>query len=117
MRTGGLLILLAAVVAALACSDDHARIVDTESCRANMNALATDLIVYHSIYEKWPAELTEVDDVVGRSFPLVCPASGEKYDYVLDDSVYVISCPCGEHGHISLGRPSWVDSTTGGGSD
>jgi hypothetical protein len=115
VRTSLQLIVISLCLAVLACSDDHDRIVDKESCRANMNTLSTDLIVYHSIYENWPEELTEVDDVVGRSFPLVCPSSGEKYDYVLDDSVYVISCPCGEHGHISLGRPSWVDSTSGGG--
>ena len=105
---GTVLSACAVALAILACPGNHGDLVDQECCRANMNALATDLIVFFSLHGEWPEDLSEIDDFAQRRRPLVCPMSGEEYLYDLSDSGYVISCPCGEHGCIIMGRPSWV---------
>ncbi|MBN1433969.1 hypothetical protein JW921_04365 [Candidatus Fermentibacterales bacterium] len=109
-RASFLLVIIGAIMlaAVMGCSGDNGELIDQETCRANMNVLSTDIIVYHSIHGRWPEDLAEAEAYARRREPLVCPSSGECYEYDLSDSGYVVSCPCGLHGFVSMGRPNWV---------
>lgn len=79
-------------------------------CRANMNTLASDLVLYHSLNGDWADDQSILDECAHRPFPLECPACGETYCIEIGEWGYRISCPCGLHGYVEMGKVSWIES-------
>lgn len=108
MPRASAVILLCAVMLIAGC-DGFRNEAETRQCRANLNTLSTEQALFRTTYGRWAASIDELDDIAGRTLPLVCPACGEGYEMDVDPADgYVLECPCNEHGSIVTGTPSWA---------
>lgn len=107
---------LAALLAAAAGCDGFRNEAETRQCRANMNSLSTEQALFRTTYGRWASSIAELDRLAGRTVPLACPVDGSGYAMEAGGDGYTLSCPCGEHGSIETGSPSWTaGGSTGGG--
>lgn len=110
------LALTAAVVLALVPGCDGFRNeAETRQCRANMNLLSTEEALFRTTYGRWAVSIAELDRLAGRTVPLECPVCGEGYVMEAGGDGYTVTCPCGEHGSIETGSPSWTTGEASGG--
>lgn len=69
-------------------------------CRANMQSLATSIVMHQAQHGELPATLEEVGSAI-------CPDGG-AYRYVVSGQSWTIDCPASpSHGSITDGAGSW----------
>lgn len=103
-------ILAFATLLVAGCGRDLREESRRRQCRANMNALATEQALYKAAHQCWADSVSELDDLAGRSVPLVCPSCNSEYTMSADEAGYAIECPNGDcHGTVVNGAPSWQD--------
>jgi hypothetical protein len=105
------MIAAALVLALLPGCDGFRNEAEVRQCRANLNTLSTEQAIFYSTYDRWATDIQELDDMSGRTVPLVCPSCGEGYGMTLDNGGYTVRCPDEDatHGSIQTGRSSWVE--------
>lgn|GEM_PF-581307 len=107
-RSAGLLLLVFALSALPGCGDHIREVARERTCRANMNTLATDQALFRTANGRWATSTGELDRVAGRSVTLLCPNDLQPYRISVEGDDYTIECPCGVHGSIRTGTPSWA---------
>ncbi len=108
-RTAFLLALsVLAAASATGCGSRLREASEERQCRANMNQLATEEAQFFQANNRW-GELFELERMVRRDDPLLCPSGGGLYRVTLTESSYRIECPCGQHGSVQDGNQSWAD--------
>jgi hypothetical protein len=113
MRRASIAALALTALLAIASGCDGLRNeAETRQCRANMNLLSTEQALSRTTYGRWASSIAELDRISGRTVPLACPVDGNGYVMEAGGDGYTVTCPCGEHGSIETGSPSW----TAGGS-
>jgi hypothetical protein len=96
-----------ASVTATGCGSRLREASEERQCRANMNQLATEEAQFFQANNRW-GELFELERMVRRDEPLLCPSGGGLYTITLTGSSYRIDCPCGRHGFVQDGNQSWA---------
>lgn len=76
-------------------------------CRANMNALASDMAMFRVTTGFWTDSPSALDSMAGRREGLVCPVCRSGYTITLHSGGYHLECPGAGHGHIDTGTPDW----------
>jgi hypothetical protein len=99
---------LAVLLLGAGCGDQLREAARERQCRANLNTLSTDQAMFRNNHGRWATTVEDLDQLAGRTLPLMCPSCLEPYRLALAGDDYLLQCPSGEHGSIQTGTPSWA---------